>query len=98
METQNFTGDDFNDYINELIKLNRFSEKKEVGIAKLVIDKGFECLTEKQRFIFKNSIDLYVLSECKRCHLEIPWCKMSATEFNGGLCSWCEQLCRNDKT
>ncbi len=97
MNAENYSGDEFIQFINELISQNRFSDNKEVGISKLVIEKGFETLTEKQKFVFKNAISHYVQDECSRCRLEIPWSEMSATEHNGGMCSWCEQMTRNDK-
>jgi len=97
MNAINYSGDQFNEFINELISQNRFNDNKEIGIAKLVIDKGYEALTEKQKFVFENSLSHYVYEECTRCGLEIPWSEMSATEHNGGMCSWCEQMSRNDK-
>ncbi|MDX8339764.1 hypothetical protein SLH46_11255 [Draconibacterium sp. IB214405] len=96
MRELNYTGDDFAAFIEELIDSHRFSDSKEEGIARLVVDKGFEALSDKQGYVFENSIDPYVVSECKRCGCEVPWCEMSAVEFNGGLCSWCWQLSSKD--
>jgi hypothetical protein len=96
MDKSRYTEEDFNEFLKELIDLKRFNDSKEEGIARLVIDKGFESLSEKQKFVFEKSINLYVYEECSRCKLEIPWCEMSAAEDNGGRCSWCQQLGRDD--
>ena len=97
MEENRFSGDDFNGFIEELIKNKRLNDTKEEGIAKLVIDQGIETLSDKQKYVFQESISHYFHDECSRCGLEIPWCEMSAAEDNGGLCSWCQQMSRNDK-
>ena len=96
MDKSRYYEEDFNSFIRELVETKRFSDSKEEGIAKLVIDKGFDSLTNKQKFIFENSISHYVYDECSRCKLEIPWCEMSAAESNGVKCSWCQQLGRDD--
>ena len=96
MENSRYSEEDFNDFVQELIDTKRLSDSKEEGIARLVIDKGFESLSEKQKFVFEKSISYYVYGECSRCKLEIPWCEMSAAEDNGGKCSWCQQLGRDD--
>ena len=96
MNADRFSEEGFNDFLRELIEQKRLSDDKEEGIAKLIIDKGFNSLTDKQKYVFTNSISPYVFDECSRCHLEIPWCEMSAAEDNGGRCSWCQQLGRDD--
>ena len=97
MSTQNYSGEEFIDFIQELIDGDRFSDSKEVGIAKRVIDKGYQSLSDKQKFVFENAISHFVYGDCIRCGLEIPWSEMSAAEANGGMCGWCQQLSRNDK-
>lgn len=96
MDCGRYTEEDFNEFLQELIDSKRLSDPKEEGIAKLVIDKGFGSLSEKQKFVFEKSIGLFVYEECSRCKLEIPWCEMSAAEDNGGQYSWCQQLGRDD--
>lgn len=96
MGTTRFLGEDFNSFLQELIDNKRLNDSKEEGIAKLVIDQGFDSLSEKQKFVFQKSISYYVIDECSRCGEDIPWCEMSAAEDNGGKCSWCQQLGRND--
>lgn len=97
MKSERYSGDEFKEFLKELIGNKNFSDTKEEGIAKKVIDDGFESLSEKQIYVFEKSISHYVYDDCKRCSLEIPWSEMSGAEDNGGLCSWCQQLSRNDK-
>lgn len=97
MEHERYSGDEFNEFIKELIENQRLSDAKEEGIARQVIDKGFESLTEKQVYVFEKAISHYIYDDCMRCGNEIPWCEMSGAEDNGGQCSWCQQLGRNDK-
>ncbi|MBF6643905.1 hypothetical protein [Chryseobacterium indologenes] len=97
MDAKRFMEEDFNDFLKDLIDNKRLSDSKEEGIALLVIDKGFESLTNKQKFVFEKAIDYYIYEECTRCGCEIPWSEMSAAEDNGGMCSWCQQLSRHDK-
>ena len=96
MEANRFSGDDFNEFLKELID-NKKLDPPADGISKLVIDKGYDNLSEKQRFVFDEALSHYYTDECSRCGLEIPWSEMSAAEENGGQCSWCQQLGRNDK-
>lgn len=97
MDKNRYQEEDFNVFLNELIEGDRFNDSKEVGIAKLVIEKGFESLSEKQQFVFEKAISYYVFNECNRCGTDIPWCEMSAAEDNGQLCSWCQQVGRKDE-
>ncbi len=92
MDQSRYSEEDFTSFLQELIDNKRLNEAKEYGIAKLVIDKGFESLSDKQRFVFEKSIDFYVYDKCARCGVEIPWCEMSVAEDNGHMCSWCQQL------
>ncbi|WP_412476638.1 hypothetical protein [Flavobacterium sp. TBRC 19031] len=97
METKRYHEEDFGGFIQELLDGKRFNDSKEEGIAKLVIDRGYDALTDKQRFVFEKAISHYEYDECSRCGHDIPWSEMSAAEDNGGMCSWCQQLSRNDK-
>lgn len=47
-----YEGSDFESFIQELIDTKRLSDSKEEGIAKLVIDKGFDYLSEKTKICF----------------------------------------------
>jgi hypothetical protein len=97
METKRFLEEDFNDFLQELIKNKKLNDTKEEGIANLVIDKGYNSLSDKQKFVFEKAISHYVINECSRCGEDIPWCEMLAAEDNGGKCSWCQQLGRDDE-
>ena len=97
MDSKRYKEEDFNAFIQGLISNQRLGDSKEAGIAKLVIDHGVESLSDKQKFVFEESINYYVFDECSRCGLEIPWSEMDAAEDIGGMCSWCQQLSRNDK-
>lgn len=97
MNENRFLEEDFNEFVEYLLEQKMFSDSKEEGIAKFVIDKGYEALTDKQKYVFENSINHYIHEECGRCGLEILWSEMILANTNGGLCSWCQQLSRNDK-
>jgi hypothetical protein len=97
MNIKRFAEEDFNEFIEELINNKRLNNSSEEGIAKLVIDKGFDSISTKQKFVFEKAISHYIYEDCKRCGNDIPWTEMSAAEDNGGVCSWCQQLGRNDK-
>ena len=96
MESRRYLEEDFNDFVKEIMDNKRFSDSKEEGIASLVIDKGFDSLSEKQKFVFEKAISYFVYDECSRCGNDIPWSEMSAAEDNGGMCSWCQQLSGHD--
>lgn len=96
MNTERFSEEDFNGFLLELINGHKFSTSKEEGIAKLVLDKGFEALSVKQKFVFEKELSHYVYDECSRCGDYIPWCEMSGAEDNGGMCGWCQQLSLHD--
>jgi len=96
MDKGRYSEEDFADFMQELIENKRLNEPKEYGIVKLVIDKGYDSLSDKQKFVFEKSIDPFVFDKCSRCGIEIPWCEMSAAEDNGHMCSWCQQLSSHD--
>ena len=54
MRTERYNEDDFNGFVEELINSSRL-EGKESGIAKQMLDKGYDSLSEKQRYIFDDS-------------------------------------------
>ena len=97
MDTNRYLEEDIKDFLKILIENKVFNNSKEEGIVKLVIDKGINSLSDKQKFVFEEAIRPYVYNECKRCGIDIPWSEMWAAEDNGSLCSWCQQLGRNDK-
>ena len=96
MDTSRFSDEGFDNFIQELIDGERFSDSMEVGIAKLVVDKGFEALSPKQKAVFEKSISFYAFDKCRMCGGDIPWAEMSTAENNGQLCSWCENRISKD--
>lgn len=91
MEKFRFQESDFNDYLKDLINSGRLSDT-EAGIAKQVIDKGYDSLSEKQKFVFDRAINNHSVEECKACGTDIPWCEMLNALDNGGLCSDCQHV------
>lgn len=83
---------DFNDFLKCLMDEQKVDESKESGIIRLVIDKGFNSLTDKQKFVFERAIRPYVFDECLKCGNDIPWSEMLAAEDNSTLCSWCQHV------
>jgi len=61
------------------------------GIARQVIDKGIDSLTDKQRSVFNNKVLSLAPGECIR-GCEIPWSEKYEAMSNGGLCSWCARM------
>ena len=83
-------------FLQELINLEAV-EGPALGITKLVIDKGEDALSEKQRFVFhRHVLEPNTVEACKFCECDIPWCEMSAALDNGGYCSWCTNLLSKD--
>lgn len=96
MDVKRYQEEDFSDFVQELIDNNRLNGDKENGISLLVVDKGYEHLSQNQKYVFEKAISHYVYDECSRCGNDIPWSEMIAVEDNGGICSWCQQLSRHD--
>jgi hypothetical protein len=46
MDTKRYLEEDFNDFIQELLNNKSLTDSTEKGIAKLVIDKGFDFQTD----------------------------------------------------
>lgn len=91
MRKERYREEDFNGFVEELIKSSRL-EGKEAGIAKQMLDKGYDSLSEKQKFVFDKAIENYTIDECQRCGEDIPWCEMFEALDNGGYCSYCQHV------
>lgn len=91
MRKDRFYESDFKDYLNDLINTGRLSDT-EAGIAKQVIDKDYDSLSEKQKFVFDRAISNNSIEECKTCGTDIPWSEMLNALDNGGLCSHCQRM------
>lgn len=89
MDKKRYKEEDFNSFIESLLKGRNFNDSKEEGIAKLAIDKGFDSLTDSQRYVFEQSIKPYLIEKCLRCEENIAWNEMLFAEDNGRLCSYC---------
>lgn len=97
MDESRFRGEAFEEFINSLIEDKRFKDKKEEGIAKFVLDKGYKELSEKQKFVFRESLSHYTQNDCSRCGLEIPWEEMYESWYNGGFCGGCAHQINKEK-
>lgn len=88
--------DGFEDFLRELIDGDHL-EGAALGITKLVISKGEDSLSEKQKHVFRSQVmNEYVVDECKRCSNDIPWSEMMEAHDNGNLCGWCAHMSAKD--
>jgi hypothetical protein len=90
--------EDFNSFLHDLLTHGLIEDDMHKGITKLVLNKGYEILTDKQKQVFMY----YVLApnyieKCIRDAEDIPWCEMVyAVEEGDGLCSYCRHLLEKD--
>lgn len=85
--------DGLKDYLNERIESGDLNSIQ-VGIAKIVIDKGPEVLSEKQRYHYDNFIIVETeTADCYRCQCSFP---SSEIYENDGMCSWCAHRSERD--
>jgi transcription initiation factor IIE alpha subunit len=91
MRRERYFEEDFNGFVEELINSSRL-EGMEAGIAKLMLDKGYDSLSEKQKFVFDRAIEKNTVDECQRCGVDIPWCEMLEALDNGGYCGYCQYM------
>ena len=79
-------------FLQELIEWEQI-EGAALGIAKQVLDKGLESLSEQQDFVFrKYVVEANFVDRCKRCGNEIAWHEMVFAHRNGGFCEYCEHM------
>ncbi len=89
MDITNFEEPDFVDFLQELLEE---LEPEERNIVQRVIDGDRKCycaLSDEQKRIFDDLVDMNTLTNCKRCGAPIPWDDMIATRNSGGYCSEC---------
>ncbi|OQY32010.1 MAG: hypothetical protein B6241_12350 [Spirochaetaceae bacterium 4572_59] len=85
---------DKEEYLGSL--LERLDSKAQ-GITKLVIDKGEDALSPKQKYVFQREVvDQYIITECKLCKDSVAWCEMAFTIESGGYCPHCDHLMNKD--
>lgn len=84
------TNPDFLAYVQYILDFDMPTDK-EAGIAALMLDKGYDALSDKQKYVFEKMIEEYSVKECTHCGQKIPWIEMAAARENGGMCSWCQR-------
>jgi len=91
MKKERFLGEDFKVFVRDLIDSGRL-EEKELGIAKRMLDKGYDTLSDKQRYVFDKIIEDNIVEKCQRCGLDIPFNEMFEALENGGYCNYCQHM------
>ena len=81
-------GSSFLNWLAEV--LPGLSEPKEIGIAKQAISRGYEILSDKQRYVLEHDVvEPNTVLECKFRGCELSWDEMYEA-FNGdGFCDSC---------
>lgn len=91
MSDLRYDEEDFNGFLEDLIASGRL-EAKEEGITKLFLDKGYDALSGKQKYVFDKIVQQNSKTECERCANPIPWCEMLEALDNGGYCNYCQHM------
>ena len=91
MRKERYFEEDFEGFVEDLIKFDRLDDK-EAGIAKRMLDKGYDSLSPKQKYVFDKMIENNCIEECKRCSCDIPWSEMLEAFDNGGYCNYCQHM------
>ena len=91
MNKSRYNEEDFEGFLNDLINSGRV-DSMQAGIAKYMIDHGYDSLSEKQKYVFDRMIAENSVDECKRCAIDIPWCEMFEALDNGGYCNYCQHM------
>ncbi|WP_304953657.1 hypothetical protein [uncultured Alistipes sp.] len=93
MDITNFDDPDFVDF---LWTLSDQLESEEQDILQRVVDGGraaYEALSNKEKRIFDEIVDMNTVENCERNGDPIPWNDMIEARNSGGYCSYC----RNNK-
>lgn len=93
MDITNFDDPDFVDFLQELL-IEQDPEERD--ILQRVIAGGrvaYGALSDKEKRIFDEIVDMNTITNCKRCGIPIPWNDMIEARNSGGYCSFC----RNNK-
>ncbi|MBP3047921.1 hypothetical protein J9345_14955 [Bacillus subtilis subsp. subtilis] len=80
-------------YLKEVLENELIENAAALGIARLIIDKGAEELTDKQWYTFlRHGVgDINYVPHCRRDYERIPWEEMLAAVHieEDELCSYC---------
>lgn len=91
IKKERYLENDFNGFVEELIILSRIEDKEE-GIAKRMLAKGYDSLSDKQKYVFDRAIEKNTVDKCQRCSIDILWCEMLEALDNGGYCNYCHHM------
>ena len=81
----------FIEFMQTLVDASRL-EGAALGITKLVIDKGIESLSEKQKYVFQTQvIDGYTVNKRMRYGHTILWSEMHLA-LDSGMCNFGEHM------
>lgn len=96
MRSKDDDDDGFNDFLQQIIDMEHL-EGAALGITKLVIEKGEDALSDKQKYVFKKQVlDEFTTSECSRCGGDIPWSEMYDAATEHGMCNYCWHMTQKD--
>ncbi|ADQ45986.1 hypothetical protein Calkro_1121 [Caldicellulosiruptor kronotskyensis 2002] len=92
-----FYEDDFNEYLEKIIKMDMIEKDFVKDIAEIVLTEGYDSLSENQRraFIF-YAIKPNYKKKCNKCGTEILWSEMIEA-VKTGLCGYCLHIFQKDK-
>lgn len=91
MKKERYLEDGLNSFVEKLINFSSL-EDKELGIAKRMLAKGYDSLSDKQKYVFNKAIEKNAVDKCKRCGIDIPWGEMLEALDNGGYCNYCHHM------
>lgn len=91
MKEERYLEDGFNGFVEELINYSRI-EDIELGIAKRMLAKGYDSLSDKQKYVFDKAIEKNAVDKCQRCDIDILWREMLEALDNGGYCNYCHHM------
>ena len=88
---ERYNEEGFEGFVQDLINSQRLNDM-EVGISKRMLDKGYDHLSEKQKYVFNKMIERNTINECRRCGCDIPLSEMAEALDNGGYCNYCQYM------
>lgn len=69
IKKERYLENDFNGFVEELIILSRIEDKEE-GIAKRMLAKGYDSLSDKQKYVFDRAIEKNTVDKCQLAKTE----------------------------